>query len=175
MTHPPDRIIRSRRRDLGRPLNTLLDNLFRRAAVPADPSAFPDASTILNNGTGSIFPGMIYGRNSTGKVARAIATASNTVEPLWIAISQAGRGQEFVAATSGTLELAVQGGSGASNPASKAMAYLSLSAAGKITFVRPSGSTNIRFYIGRAAKRTILGSGKVLVDFNLALLGSETL
>lgn len=174
MTTRVDTSLRSRRRTFGRSADTLLDTLFRKAKTPARRSEFPDALTILNNGTGSVFPGMIYGRNSSGRVAAAIATAANTIEPLWVAISQAGRNQPFIAAVAGSLELAVRRGTGATNPTRKEVCYLSEFAAGKITFVRP-GLTNIRYAVGRAARTTILGSGKVLVDFNLPLTGAQNI
>ena len=83
--------------------------------------------TVLNNGGANVLTLNIYGRDSAGKVAKAIAGASS-VRPIWQALENAAPGNEFSALVIGPSRIPLVSGSISS---AGDLAWLSDSTAGQ--------------------------------------------
>ena len=116
--------------------------------------------TVLNNGGANVLTLNIYGRDSAGKVAKAIAGASS-IRPIWQALENAAPGNEFSALVIGPYQIPLIGGTIAS---AGDLAWLSDTSAGKAETSFPS--TGSRFTLG-TWKSTSVIDGIALIDLHI--------
>lgn len=116
--------------------------------------------TVLNNGGADVLPLNIYGRDSAGKVAKAVAGASS-VRPIWQALENAAPGSKFEALVIGPSEIPLLSGTIA---AAGDLAWLSDTTAGQAETGFPSSGN--RFVLGTWQSTTVI-DGIAKIDLHI--------
>lgn len=150
----------------GQPAATPEGTAARSAAAGAGFGLTPPAGsfnqTILNDGTREVVTGNLYGRDENGNVKVAIAAATGSVAPIWLAVGGAPKNGRFSSLIVGQAYISVEKGS----PIERgALAWLSAVTAGAVTGTIPA--TAARYVCGRFASKNRTSSGLYLFDLFL--------
>jgi hypothetical protein len=164
MVAPPDKI--ARRSDFGPVLNRMLDELIAdRNDVVArlqevEASAGPDTDYIVNNGSGVMLLGSVFGFDSDGKVTQAVATSGSAIWPHAVCVASTGSGAQMEFASSHTWECRLEADT--MDPKAGTPAWLSGTVAGTVTNVKPTAPA-WSLFIGPFAKTKNLDNGLIAV------------
>lgn len=121
---------------------------------------------VLNDGTGGVERGLVYGRDASGRISLA---AAGTVAPIWLAESTVAPGAQFHARVIGSSRVRLYG----SPPtAAGSLVWLSFTAAGSVQVTAPA---NYRFMCGRFSETTTDEQGLIGIDTFIFPQGGQTL